>query len=186
MATQAQMDGEFQHLSCHMNAKGVKYCKNCIASENQFANIQEELKTAKSHIIFFSKTIEMKELNLDKGVKGITGEEMDEKFSIWSDVIKGVNKSDTDIRQIGLKSIKVIVNQGITHESHEKFEGINTKTGDVIVRNYTEITNKTIQVGNVTPLPNRNNKEKSDGLEHVSFETFLKIFHQTIKALRNK
>jgi hypothetical protein len=38
--------------------------------------------------------------------------------------------------------------------------------------------------GNVTPLGIRKNKEKSDGLEHKSLETSLKIFQKNIRGLR--
>jgi hypothetical protein len=58
----------------------------------------------------------LKEFYLDEHAKGITGEEMDKKYSIWSEVVKSKKKFDTDLRQTGLKPIQVTVNQGVTQE----------------------------------------------------------------------
>jgi hypothetical protein len=69
----------------------------------------------------------LKEVNLDKHVKGIIGEEVDKKFSTWSDVVRGIKKCNADVRQIGLKPIQVIINQGVTQEDDDKLEGINMK-----------------------------------------------------------
>jgi hypothetical protein len=52
----------------------------------------------------------MKEANLNKCVTE-TSEQINEKFSTWAEVVKGVKKPDTSRRQTESNPIEVIVNQ---------------------------------------------------------------------------
>jgi hypothetical protein len=144
----AQKDSDFQHLSRQKNVKSVKSCENCVVLENQLSSMQEQLKAAKLVINFLTKNMEVKEANLDMRVKGINSEQTEKKLSTWSDVVKGVKKSDIDMRQSGITRIQVIVNQ----ESEEKLEGVNMKRSDMRVWNYKEIIDKITQYSAFRPV----------------------------------
>jgi hypothetical protein len=117
---QVRKDCDFQHLSRQTNAKSVKCCENCVFLENQLSHVQEVLKTAKLLIHFLSKNMELKEVNLENRVNGAISEQLDKKFSTWSDVVKDVRKLDIDMQQSRPKHIQVIINQGVIQESDEK------------------------------------------------------------------
>jgi hypothetical protein len=105
-----QKDCDSQHLSCQTNVKSAIYCEKCVILENQLHIVQEELKSAKSIINLLLKDLELKEANSDKCVSETTSEQTHTKSSAWSDVIKGVRKSDTCTRQIDMNSIQVVLN----------------------------------------------------------------------------
>lgn len=78
-------------------------------------------------INILQKNIEFKESNLDKWVKGTITEQRYKKFFTWSDIVKGIWKCMTDMRQTGLKPVQGI-NQG-AQESNSKPEGVNKDSG---------------------------------------------------------
>jgi hypothetical protein len=59
---------------------------------------------------------------------GNISEQTYKKFSTWSDVVKGVRKCTTDMRQTGMKPVQGI-NQGITQDGDMKPEGVNKDSG---------------------------------------------------------
>jgi hypothetical protein len=108
--TQAQEGDKSEHFVCQIKVKSAKNCESCVNLESQLLNSQEELKNSKVIINLLQKDIEMREANLNKHVME-TSEQIKEKFSTWSDVVKGVKKPDTSMQQSESNPIQVIVNQ---------------------------------------------------------------------------
>jgi lysophospholipase L1-like esterase len=102
--------------------------------ESQLHSALEELKSAKLIINLLQKARELMEANSDNGVSETTSKQIDNKLPAWTDVVKGVRKSDTCVKQPVWYPIQSVVNPGELQKSIVKTNGINTQRNRTLSR----------------------------------------------------